>query len=234
MSIFRSRHSAVRAADGVAGVGRTNQAEELVSIPWALQMSLEGRTFMAGHGLEEAATDGEASLDETTPTFVLGAPAGGTVVVPLWAEIRMHAEGGAAPDFYCSYVGVDRSTITKTDLDVVPVGRLAANAQTSKAIAAKTGSAVTAITSAQTVMIARRANILDNLISVEAVTLQENQETVSRSPLAFEFEFWNKFGGAFALYQGQAIMFHTSTGTSDSTYSISFAWIELPSGIYVP
>ena len=234
MANYTAAHSAGRVGDTVAGPARINQAGMLVPFPFLTQLALEGRVFMAGHGLEETATDGEASLDETTPTFVLSAPAGGTVVIPIWAECRMHAEGGAAPDIYCSYVGVDRSSMTKTDLDVVPVGRLTANATSSKALAAKTVSAVTAITSAQTVLLGRRANILDNIISAEMVTTLASEETLERNTLAIKFPFWQEFGGAFALYQGQGIMFHTATGTSDSTYSISFMWAELPSSVYVP
>lgn len=232
---YVARHAATRIGAGVTGAARINQAEMLVPFPFLMQLSLEGRVFMAGHGLEETATDSEAALDETTPSFILMAPASGTVVVPIWAEIRMHAEGGAAPDWYMSYVGVDRSSgLTHTALDVQPVGRLTADAVTNAAIASKTVSGVTAITSAQTIMLARRANILDNIISVEAVTLQANQETPNRSPLSFEFPIYDKFGGAFTLSKGQSIMFHTSTGTTDSTYTVSFLWAELPSSVYVP
>lgn len=232
---YVSRHAATRIGAGVTGAARINQAEELVAVPWLAQLALEGRVWAAGHGLEETATDGEAALDETTPTFILMAPASGTVIVPIWAEMRMHAEGGAAPDMYLSYVGVDRSAgLTKTDLDKQPVGRLTANAVTSAAIAAKTVSGVTAITSAQTILLARRAEVLDNLISVEMATTRAQVESPGMNTLGLEFNFIHKFGGAFMLYQGQSIMFHTATATTDSTYTVSFVWAELPSSIYVP
>lgn len=231
---FVSRSAATRIGVGNSGAARINGAEMLVDFPFLLQHALEGRVWMAGHGLEETATDGEAALDETTPTFMLMAPASGTIVVPIWAEMRMHAEGGAAPDMYLSYVGVDRTGATKTDLDKIPVGRLSADAVTSAAIAAKTISAVTAITSAQTVLLARRADVLDNLISVEAATTRAQIETPHFPTLALEFDFWAKFHGAFALYQGQSIMFHTATGTTDSTYSVSFLWLELPTNPFIP
>ena len=233
---YIGRHSATAIATGQAGSARINQAEMLVQFPFLTQLALEGRVFMAGHGLEETATDGIiTTLDETTPTFMLMAPGSGTIVLPIWAEFRMHTEGGAAPDLYLSYVGVDRSSgPTYTSLDKVPVGRLAADAVSSAAICAKTISTVTAITSAQTVLLARRANILDNYISVEAVTLQEQQETLMRNALALEFNFIEKFGGAFTLFQGQSIMFHTVTATAVSVYSASFLWAELPSSVYKP
>jgi hypothetical protein len=208
----------------------------LVEFPFLTQLALEGRIFMAGHGLEEAATDGIiTTLDETTPTFMLMAPASGTIVLPIWAEIRLMTEGGAAPDAYLSYVGVDRSSgPAYTALDKIPVGRLAADAVTSAAIAGKTITTVTAITSAQTVLLARRAEMLDNGISVEGATTVVGQENMGRNTLALEFDFWNKFHGAFALYQGQSVMFHTKTATTVSAYGVSFIWAEIPSSVYKP
>ena len=236
MADYISRHAGTRISAGTAGAARVNQAEELVAIPWLTQLALEGRVFMAGHGLEETATDGIiTTLDEQTPTFMLMAPASGTVVVPIYAECRMHTEGGAAPDLYLSYVGVDRSSgPSYTSLDVIPVGRLAADAATVGAIAAKTISAVTAITSAQTVLLARRANILDNQISVESATTRSQIETPLFNVLGLEYDFIAKFGGAFTMSKGQSIMFHTATGTTVSAYSVTFMWAELPSSVYVP
>jgi len=233
---FITRHEGVRSSAGNAAAARINQAEMLTPFPWLTQLALEGRVFMAGHGLEEAATDGIiTTLDETTPTFMLMAPASGTVVLPIWAQFRMMTEGGAAPDAYLSYVGVDRSSgPAKTDLDKVPVGRLSANAATSAAIAAKTITTVTAITDAQTVLLARRAELLDNLISVEAATTRSTEETMLQGTLDLTFDFFARFHGAFVLYQGQSIMFHTKTGTTVSAYGVSFLWAELPSSVYVP
>ena len=235
-SSYISRHTATRIGAGAPAAPRVNQAEMLVEFPFLLQLALEGRVFMAGHGLEEAVTDGIiTTLDETTPTFMLMAPGSGTVVLPIWAEFRLETEGGAAPDAYLSYVGVDRSSgPTKTDLDKIPLGRLAANAVTSAAICAKTITTVTAITSAQTVLLARRSEILDNFISVEAATTRAQVQSMKFDSLALEFDFWAKYHGAFALYQGQSIMFHTKTATTVSAYSVSFIWAELDSTTYVP
>ena len=231
-----ARTNAASIGNGVAGVPRINQAEMLVHFPFLTQLALEGRVFMGGHGLEEAATDGIiTTLDETTPTFILMAPASGKVILPIMAEFRLMTEGGAAPDAYLSYVGVDRSAgLTKTDLAVVPVGRLAANAQTPTAICAKTVSGVTAITDAQTVLLARRAEMLDNFISVEAATTRAQVESMRFGSLDLPFDFWDRYHGAFVLYQGQSIMFHTKTATTVSAYGVSFLWAELPSDVYVP
>mgnify|MGYP001609692851 CR=1 FL=1 len=233
---YIARHNATSIGDGVSAAARVGKHEMLVKFPFLTQLALEGRVWMAGHGLEETSTDGIiTTLDETTPTFMLMAPASGTVVLPIWAEFRMHTEGGAAPDAYLSYVGVDRSSgPTKTELDKIPVGRLAANAVTASAICAKTITTVTAITSAQTVLLARRAEVLDNLISVEAATTRAQIETFGFDPLALSFDFWARFHGAFTLYQGQSIMFHTKTATTVSAYGVSFLWAELPASVYVP
>ena len=233
---FVARHAATRASAGVAVAARTNQAEMLVKFPFLTQLSLEGRVWMAGHGLEEAATDGIiTTLDEQTPTFMLMAPASGVVVLPIWAEFRLMTEGDAAPSAYLSYVGVDRSSgPAYTTLDKVPVGRLSANAVSSSAIAAKTISTVTAITDLQTVLLARRANVLDNQISVESATTRAQIQTFAQDPLALSFDFWARFHGAFALYQGQSIMFHTATATTVSAYGATFLWTEVDSATYVP
>ena len=227
---FVGRGSPTAIGTGVAGAAGINLAEELKTVPWPLQRALEGNIYIAGHGLEEAATDGEASLDETTPTFVLLAPAAGTIVIPIWAEFRAHAEGGAAPDAYLSYVGVDRaSVITKTDLEKLQIN---GSSTSSNAIAAKTVSAITAITAPQTVLLARRAAILDNLQSVEGATTVAVQETFRRSHNALTFNFWAEYHGAMVFSGGRGIMFHTSTGTSDTSYSCTFMWAEVTTSVY--
>ena len=231
MASFVGRKTPTRASAGVALAGATNLAEELRTVPWLMQAGFQGNVYIAGHGLEETATDGIiTTLDETTPTFMLMAPASGTIVIPIWAEIRMHTEGGAAPDAYLSYVGVDRSSPPAyTSLDKL---QLNGSATSSLAIVGKTVSAVAAITSAQTVLLARRANILDNVISVEGATTSPGQELMGRNSLALEFNFWEKFGGAFQLYAGRSVMFHTVTATTVSAYSVTFVWAEVPSATY--
>ena len=226
-----ARKTATRGSAGVANVAATNLAEELRSIPWLAQLGLEGKVFIAGHGLEEAATDGIiTTLDDTTPTFVLMAPLTGTIVIPIWAEIRMMTEGGAAPDAYLSYIGVPRVTTTAgTTLDKL---QICGEATSSAALCLKTVSAVPTFTSAQNVLLARRAEMLDNMTSAEMLTTLPNTETMARDPLGLEFNFMAKFGGAFQLYKGTSVQFHTKTATTVSAYGCTFVWAELPSSIY--
>ena len=228
---FVARKIATRASAGAGLAGATNLAEMIRVASEPFQWGLEGKVYIAGHGLEEAATDGIiTTLDETTPTFMLMAPASGTIVVPIWAEFRMHTEGGAAPDAYLSYVGVDRSSPPSyTALDKLQINGAATS---SLAICGKTISAVTAITSAQTVLLARRANILDNTISVEMATTRAQVENPGLDPLALSFDFWSKFHGALQLYAGRSIMFHTVTATTVSAYSVTFLWAEIESSVY--
>jgi len=226
-----ARKVATSVGAGVAVNPATNLAEEMRVVPWTLQMALEGKVFIAGHGLEEAATDGIiTTLSEQTPTFMLMAPSSGTIVVPIWAEFRLMTEGGAAPDAYLSYVGVDRvATTASTTLDKL---QIAGTATTSAAIAAKTISAVPAITSAQTVLLARRAAMVDNMISVESLTTLPSAFTMARDSAGLEYNFLSKFGGALVLYGGTSIMFHTKTATAVSAYGCTFVWAELPSSVY--
>ena len=76
--------------------------------------------------------------------------------------------------------------------------------------------------------------MLDNLISVEAATTRSQIETPKFGVLDLDFDFWARFHGAFTLYQGQSIMFHTKTATTVSAYGVSFLWAELPASVYVP
>ena len=226
-----ARKTATRGSAGVANVAATNLAEELRTVPWLAQLALEGKVFIAGHGLEEAATDGIiTTLDDTTPTFVLMAPLTGTIVIPIWAELRLMTEGGAAPDIYLTYVGVPRVTTTAgTTLDKLQLG---GEATSSAALALKTVSAVPTFTSAQNVLLARRADILNDFQSVEAVTTLAQQQTMDRDTYALEFNFIEKFGGAFQLYKGTSIMSHTKTATTVSAYGCTFVWAEIPASIY--
>jgi len=225
------RKTATRTSAGVANVGATNLAEEMRSIPWLAQLGLEGKVFIAGHGLEEAATDGIiTTLSEVTPTFVLMAPLTGTIVIPIWGEIRLMTEGDAAPDAYLSYVGVPRVTTTAgTTLDKL---QICGEATSSAALALKTVSAVPAFTSAQNVLLARRSAMVDNMISVEGLTTLPSAHTMERNTYGLEYNFMAKFGGAFQLYKGTSVMFHTKTATAVSAYGCTFVWAELPASIY--
>mgnify|MGYP001576964487 CR=1 FL=1 len=228
---FVARKTATRASAGAGLAAATNLAEMLRVASEPFQWGLEGKVYIAGHGLEEAATDGIiTTLDDTTPTFMLMAPASGTIVVPIWAEFRLMTEGGAAPDAYLSYVGVDRSSPPSyTSLDKLQIN---GSATSSLAICGKTITAVTTFTSAQNVLLARRAQMLDNGISVEGATTVVGQENMGRNTLALEFDFWSKFHGALQLYAGRSVMFHTVTGTTVSAYGVTFMWAELESSIY--
>jgi len=226
-----ARKNATRASAGNGIVAATNLAEEARSVPWLMQAGFEGKVYIAGHGLEEAATDGIiTTLSEVTPTFMLMAPAGGTIVIPIWAEVRIMTEGGAAPDAYLSYVGVDRSSPPAyTALDKLQINGVSTS---SDAIVGKTISAVTAFTSAQNVVLARRSAMVDNMISVEGLTTLPSAHTMERNTYGLEFNFWDKFGGAFQLYKGTSVMFHTKTATTVSAYGCTFVWAEVNSSVY--
>ena len=228
---YVGRKNTTRASAGSGLAAATNLAEEVRSVPWLMQAGFEGKVFIAGHGLEEAATDGIiTTLDDTTPTFMLMAPASGTIIIPIWGEIRIMTEGGAAPDAYLSYVGVDRSSAPAyTALAALQINGASASPA---AIVGKTITTVTAITSAQNVLLARRSAMVDNMISVEGLTTLPSAGTMERNSLGLEYNFWNKFGGALQLYAGRSVMFHTKTATTVSAYGCTFVWAEVPSATY--
>ena len=228
---FDARHNAVRVADGFGGAAaRVNQAGELIMTPWLTQMALEGRIFLAGHGHQEAAVTGQTAVDDQTPTFALAAPAVDTVVIPLWVNLYFHAEGGAAPNWNFSYVQ-RTSALVGAGTNFTSLNALGGTDPSSaQATFQHTLTSITAITDPQNVIISRRQLILDNLISAEGVATDANLESTGLS--IYEYDWVPPF--PITLWKGSGIMFHCDTGTTGSDYKVSAAWLELPSGVYVP
>jgi len=227
--ISRKVASVIGAGQGVSAA--TNLAEELRTIPWLTQLALEGKVYIAGYGLEETTTDDVAdTLDETTPLFMLMAPSSGTIIVPIQAKFSLTAEGGGIPAAYLGYVGVDR--VTTTTYTAMEKLQICGAATSSAALCGLTVSAVPAITDPQNVLLERRANLLDNMTSVEAVTTLPNIQTWDRDPLSMEVNFIDRYSGSLLLYKGTSIMFWAETTTSVSDYICEFVWAELPSSVY--
>ena len=229
MGEFVARHLATRAGPGNVQEARLNHVGEIVGLPYLWQLSLEGRLFMAGHGLEETATDSEASLNETKPNFALTAPASETVVVPLSMTIRMHDEGGATPQLYATYVQESKSVLgagtAHTPLNLL--GGL--TPKSARAQAQHTLTGIDTFVDGENVMLTRRGNILDDLITAEMVATDANLETPGLGILEYTWE--PKY--PIMLYQGSSILFYMVTGTSDSKWSHTAVWAELPSDPYV-
>jgi len=216
------------ATTGIDVRARLNQAAEVVSIPWLTQMSLEGRVFVAGHGIEEAGIDGEAALNDTTPSLALTAP-NDTIVIPLWFRAYLDTEGGAAPDMLFAYVqatkGISGAGTAVTAINCL--GGLSPRASAAECQSSLSG--VTAITAAENVVLTERIHILDNFVSVEGATTSAGVEGPGRSTMELLYTFDKT---PIALNAGSSVLFYSSTGTTDSKHNYSMCWVELPADVY--
>jgi len=230
---FKAKHAAANVPSGEEAAARIGQSGEIVDLSLLWQLTLEGRAFYGGHGIEETATSTfNGTLDEQKPMFTLYAPTGGTIVVPLSAQIRIHVEGGAAPSLYLGYVQLPRfATATATGMGPSVLNTLGGNPRPHQAILQHTSTAITAITDSQNILLGRRANILDNLISAEMLATDQRTEAPGNPVLEYE---WEPFG-PIMLYKGSGLAFWTATNNATATtYSVTWKWVELPSEIYLP
>lgn len=217
--------------DGLATGARLNRAREIISTPWLHQLMLEGRMFVAGHGIEEAATDGYASLDDTTPSVALTVSGTSVVAIPVFFRAYFDTEGGAAPDWHLAYCqaskGVSGSGTAMDKLNCLGGN----NPRTPSAEALHTCSGITAITDAQNVIFTQRIQVLDNYLSVEAATGKTGIEApggrYSNMEAVYDFKEF-----PLGLYDGSSVLFYANTGTTDTSYNYTIAWVELPADVY--
>src|SRR3990167_9970825 len=107
-------------ADGTAAAMRVGRDGSVITRDFVTQLALEGKLFIAGVGLEGTALSGRTWLGETVPDIFLKSPSGGNVLImPLWFQALVTAEGDAAPDFYISVVTADIG-ITTAGTTVTP------------------------------------------------------------------------------------------------------------------
>lgn len=228
---FVVRHEATRVASGLRTPARINQAGEVVEMPLMWQLALEGRLFVGGHGIEEGATDSESTLQDQTPIFTLTADTGGSsVVFPLSIQVRLHTDGGAASELYAAYIQgdfIDAGTSTSMDILNCLGGT---NPRVATAKLEKTHSSVTAFTDNQNVMFMRRADILDEILAAEMITRDAQVEMPGRNTLEY---IWTP-PSPYAMYKGSAIAVFAKTASSDSTWTATFYWAEVPASVYLP
>jgi hypothetical protein len=228
MTFIGRTASAATIGDNVSA--RLNQAGEIVTIPWLTQMALEGRVFVAGHGVEEAGIDGEAAVNDTTPSFALTA-GNDTIVIPLWFRAYFDTEGGAAPVWHLAYCQSTKGVSgAGTAVTAIPtLGGL--SPRTSAAEAQTSLSGVTAIVAAEYVVLTERIHVLDNYVSAEAATTVAGAEApggrYSNMEAVYEFD-----KTPIALTAGASVLFYTATGVSDSKYNYSMCWVEVPADVY--
>jgi len=233
---FVARHTPTRKdTGGPETPARMNQAEEMVQIPWFTQLCLEGRIFVAGHGIAEAGVDSEAALDDQTPSTSLSAPLGGIIVIPLYFRAYFDTEGGAGtPKMLLAYVQKDKG-IAGTGTAFTAINCLGGtNPRTAQAKFQNTLSSITAIVAAENVVISERTHMLDNMISVEAVTTVQGVEVFHPrgGGTGASYEFIWKPEMPVVLAAGSSMLFYAHTDGGDSKYNYTMAWAELDEDDY--
>ncbi|MFA5401566.1 MAG: hypothetical protein WC359_14040 [Dehalococcoidia bacterium] len=191
---------------------------------------LQGRVFIGGEGIEATDVDGEAALDDTTPTWLLRAPDSGVIVVPLYVRLQLTSEGGAAPDAYLTLINsnLDDPIVYTSGTAGTVLNALGGQSRTNQAKFVNTVT-IAAVTDAQNAVIWQAKDIPDNLLSAEAVGTGTPVETLSNSMSAVSIPLFPHI--PIALTKGGMLAFYTATGTSDSKYRPTFVWAEIPDDI---
>ena len=195
-------------------------------------MGLEGKIFIAGTGVEEAGVDGESAINDTTPSAALTVSGAAKLVKPLWFRTYFDTEGGAAPDWHFAYLQSDKSVTGKgTTMDAIcTLG--GASPPTAVATFQNTLSSVTAIVAAEYVVLTERIHVLDNFVSVEGATTSGGVESPGDGLRTMEAHWNHQDYPPFWLTEGAAMLFYAGTGTTDSKYNYSCAWLELDESVY--
>ena len=231
--VNQAQHSATRLADGITGPARLNQAHEIIAIPWVTQLMLEGRVFIAGHGVEEAGIDGESSLNEQTPSFALSQASSDVIAIPLFFRAYFDTQGGAAPDMHLTYVQADKA-IDGAGTAVTAISTLGGDSPRVPSAKCQTSlSGITAITSDQMVVLTERLHILNNFVSTEGATTNAGVEGPGRSTMELVWTPEMLFGAPpFGLRNGASLLFYSSTASTDSKYNYTCMWAEVPGAVY--
>lgn len=214
-------------ADGVAAAMRLGRDGSVITRDFIWQLALEGKIFVAGHGLEESAQTGRTSLDETTPDIHLKSPVGGNVlIVPLYFEALVTSEGGAAPDWHVNVITVDKAITTAgTAQTPQSLGKVGV---TSAAVVSHVPT-LAAYTSLENKLLASSRNALDNLISVESATganTDKDDYMNNRTKIVWAPRV------PVVLVDGQAWCFYSATGTTGQSFVYTLYYAELAASAY--
>ena len=233
MADFREQDTAARVSAGAPAQARIGPPGMVVPIPLLMALTMEGRVFTAGHGIEETATSNlnNATFNEQSPMFHLRAPTGGTIVVPIQVIVRMHGEGGNTPNLRFAYVQADRIAAGSGTSQEVTILSCMGGTQIRKAqaILEHTVTSTTAITNDENVALMIRNDMRDNLISAEMIAADSAIETPNRGTLEWVYEPI----APFMLYKGSALAVWSNTDTASTTWSMVWQWAELDAGKYL-
>lgn len=211
MSDYKDRNN-VAVAGGVTG------ARDLIASPSLLRWAAEGKIFTAALGAEDTAIDSEASLDDTTPTFGLKAPASSSLyILPIYVRAVVTGDGGAA-----SYA---QTAITKAASDC-------ATAFTLSGTALQKRNHNTNMTSSPqaSALCTCTASALTNADYVSMGTLtMVNEVLTTGAPMAnketaFEEDLLKE---GWLLSSGAGLLVYLYTASTDSTWMPWITWAEL-------
>ena len=230
MAEFIVRNTVGKVADaGVLKEASVNKFGDLITIPWQYNLLMQGKVFMGGMGIEATDIDGQdESFEEQDVEYCLKAPDSGTIVIPLYVRVQLTTEGGAAPDFYLTYVNTNLNTpiaiSAGTACTVINClgGQHAANE--AKCYYTATSAEYT---SAQNVVLWQNKDAPDDLLSVVGVDADgghieamDNRISAKTIPLFPHIPI--------GLAKGASLNLYASTQTSDSKTRPTFVWAEIP------
>jgi hypothetical protein len=232
-TIFEVRNTSSKVADaGAEALASITKFGDVVTMDWQYNLMLQGRVFIGGEGIEATDVDGEGTLDETKPTWLLRAPASGTLIVPLYVRLQLTTEGGAAPDAYLGLVSPDSDDGIAFTSGTQGASVLNALGGQHNASAAKFSytNVVGTITSAQNVILWQTKDTPTTLLTVVAVDVDGGSVESLGSPISsVEIPLFPHI--PIALNKDAMLCFWTATASSDSKYRPTFVWAEIPDDI---
>lgn len=205
-------------ADGATPSFRLNKRGELVIADWLFQLASESRLFMSGDELEATFNDGQAAITDTTPSYILRGPAG-TIVQPLYCELELTTEGGAAPLADIIYIQGDNAVTAGTTI-VAYNCKGGLNQRESKAIH-QLNPTLTAF-AANNVIVSGFRNMPDNMLSVGLADTVTTAVELTRSAKLL----WTP-PVPILLTDNAMIAVYLGTGSTDSKWRYNFYWAEL-------
>jgi len=222
MPDFKDRNNVIDAG-GLTG------ERDVITTPNLYRWLMEGKIFEAGYGLEDSAVDGEgsATVDDTTATFSLQAPASSSLlVIPLLLKLGIVSEGGAVAFFQLMFTkpaGLCATALT-----------LSGTALTSKHCVYRTNPAQTAqqATTLSTVTVSSFASAAADFVSYHRGVLADNTLTTllpsmgSGPSNTHVFNFLED-GAPHIMTSGAAMLFYGYNAGGDTSFIAYMQWAEV-------
>lgn len=206
--------------------------------PWLHQLSMEGRLFMAGTGVEEDAVAGGVALDDTAATFTLVSPLGGNLIIPISFTLARDTEGANNETtnalLHLAYTQANRNA-TGTLMEAINLRGDQSPAATARFLNTVT---LDASVAADYVSLSMRIHIIEGWQSTETA-VAGGSETEGFGPqyggftTVFEYNYdFLKHHVPLILTEGASISAFTGCDTTADGYNGHMIWAELPADIY--